>query len=221
MLKKNKGEGFKRKHFREIYSIINVNGKWPPVVMLGLLVVVGVAEMFGVALIIPVMSAVLVPDELLQNPIFASVISWLGIQSNAGLIIGTVLLLLATFALKGAVLAIFAWYQAKFAFDIFETLSAKIFDNYLHQPYAFHLQRNIPELQRNVIVETNLLTFYVLLGSISVLSEILVVFCVTGLLIYLEPLGTLTVFAVVVIFGIIESFDERRPFHIDRRNRTG
>ena len=202
MLKKNKGEGFKRALPGNLQDH-HVNGNWPPVVMLGLLVAVGVAEMFGVALIIPVMSAVLVPDELFQNPIFASVISWLGIQSNAALIIGTVLLLLATFALKGAVLAIFAWYQAKFAFDIFETLSAKILDNYLHQPYAFHLQRNIPELQRNVIVESNLLTFYVLLGSISVLSEILVVFCVTGLLIYIEPLGTLTVFAVVVIFGVI------------------
>ena len=52
MLKKNKGEGFKRERFREIYRIINVNGNGRPW-SCSLLVVVGVAEMFGVALIIP------------------------------------------------------------------------------------------------------------------------------------------------------------------------
>jgi ABC-type multidrug transport system fused ATPase/permease subunit len=98
---------------------------------------------------------------------------------------------------KGLFLALLAWRQTRFAFEVQAQLSRRLFSVYLLQPYTFHLHRNSAELIRNVNGEVGLFIGNGLLPGMVLLTESLVIFGLCSLLLIVEPLGALIVGSVM------------------------
>jgi ABC-type multidrug transport system fused ATPase/permease subunit len=86
-----------------------------------------------------------------------------------------------------------AWRQPLFAFGVGHSLSLALFKGYLHQPYIFHLQRNSAQLVNNATQEINVLVQNGLLSGLNLLAESLVLVGILGVMLFVEPVGTLAV----------------------------
>jgi hypothetical protein len=102
----------------------------------------------------------------------------------------------------------------RFVYGVRVRLSQHLYTVYLHQPYAFHLQRNSAQLIRNVISEVELFTGNGIMSSMLLLTESLVLLGICSLLLVVEPLGALIV---MILFGTAAwGFNRFTRTHITR-----
>ena len=102
----------------------------------------------------------------------------------------------------------------RFAFGVQAQFSQRLFKVYLHQPYTFHLQRNSAQLIRNVINEVSMVTGNAILPGMILLTELLVLFGLCGMLLIVEPRGTLIVVSVLSIAAwVFHHFTHRHIEH--------
>ena len=94
------------------------------------------------------------------------------------------------FLIKNTYLAFLAWRQANFSYSTRADLSNQLFSSYLHQPYAFHLQRNSAQLIRNVTAEASLFAVAIN-GIMTIFTEFLIALGVIFILMRVEPMGAL------------------------------
>lgn len=171
---------------------------------LWLLMVLGMAfEMLGAGLVIPVIALLTQDDIATRYPQIRHVLDALGNPNQRTLIILSMLILVIVYFLKNSYLVFLAWMQSSFAFNVQSELSRNLFAIYLKQPYTFHLRRNSAHLIRNMQVEMSLFINSAVNPCILILAESLVVVGLFGLLVSIEPLGTLSVFGVLFFAAIL------------------
>lgn len=166
--------------------------------IIALLMVLGMFfETFGIAMGIPFMGLLVDNSYIEQYPQLQSLIN---IPSES-LIFVALGLFLFFYLIKNLYLIFLAYKQSKFIATTLSSLSNRLFKLYLYQPYSFHLQNNSAILIRNIIGETfsfgkfSLQTILILFSEIFVLSGILI------LLLIIEPIGTLVIFTIILLFG--------------------
>ncbi|MCR6664770.1 MAG: ABC transporter ATP-binding protein/permease [Methyloversatilis sp.] len=159
-----------------------------------LLMLLGMAfETLGVGLVVPAMALMTQDDLAASHPISAWVIERLGHPSQPMLVLIAVCALAAVYLVKNLFLAFLAWRQAAFAFAVQARISHKLFTRYLRAPYVFHIQNNSAQLIRNVTTEAAFFCSHALLPGLLLTTEAIVLIGISGLLLYLEPIGALIV----------------------------
>jgi ATP-binding cassette, subfamily B, bacterial PglK len=182
--------------------------------LLGLMFLGMLLETFGVGLVIPALSLLTQNDIASNYPALQPILQTLGNPSQHNLIVGGMLTLVGVYLVKTLFLAFLAWRQMRFAFGVQAQFSQRLFKVYLHQPYTFHLQRNSAQLIRNVINEVSMVTGNAILPGMILLTELLVLFGLCGMLLIVEPRGTLIV---VSVLGIAAwAFHHFTHRHIER-----
>lgn len=182
---------------KKVYSILKPAERKNALVLLGFMLVGMVLETLGIGLVIPAISLLTRPNIVDSYPFLQPAMEALGNPTQAQLVIGGMLLLVAVYLVKAAFLAFLVWQQSCFAFEVQAQLSQQLFATYLRQPYTFHLQRNSAQLIRNVTGEVNLFTNSALLSGMALITEGLVLLGIGGLLLMVEPVGALIVVLVL------------------------
>jgi ABC-type multidrug transport system fused ATPase/permease subunit len=153
-------------------------------------------EMFSIGLVLPVVGILTSESYSSDLPL----IGWmLGLNvSREALVMFALLAILVAYVIKSVLIAALVWFQRGFMSDVSSRLSKKLFANYLHQPYGYHLEHNSSTLIRNA---QNASVF--VSGGIDPMSTLiadgLVGFGLFILLMAVEPAGTLIV---GVVFGV-------------------
>lgn len=149
-------------------------------------------ETLGIGLVVPALSLMTQGDLAVNYPTLAPWLHSLNTHSREWLVIAGMLTLVGVYAIKALFLAFLAWRQASFVYGLQSHLSQRLFAGYLRQPYTFHLQRNSAQLIRNTIGQVGDIT-NVIQQSLIMITEILVLFGTSVLLLIVEPLGALLV----------------------------
>jgi ABC-type multidrug transport system fused ATPase/permease subunit len=184
---------------RKIHFILTPDERKSAVALLGLIVIGMVLEMLGIGLVIPAIVLLTQRDLAASYPQLRPVLRTLGNPTQARLIIGGMLVLVAVNVIRAVFLGLMTWRQTKFAFGLQADLSQRLFATYLQQPYTFLLQRNSAQLIRNAITEVNQFTGVVILPAMLILTEGLVLLGMALLLLIVEPFGALIV---VLVLGV-------------------
>jgi ABC-type multidrug transport system fused ATPase/permease subunit len=158
-------------------------------VLLCLMVIGMTLETLCTGLVIPAIALLMQQDLAHTYPQFQPLLSVLGNPTQADLILGVMLGLVAVYAGKNLYLAFLAWQQTRFAYGVQVQLSQRLFAAYLRQPYTFHLQRNSAQLIRNVTSEVAMLAATIIYG-LTIATEALVLAGIAALLLVVEPTGT-------------------------------
>lgn len=176
----------------KLFHLLSPGQRRRAAVLLGLMFVGMLFETLGIGLVIPAFALMTQADVSLKYPWFAGWIGQAGNPSRATLVAWGMAALVVVYLTKAAFLALLAWYQARFVYQLQAGLSRALFAGYLRQPYAFHLQRNSAELIRNAIGQVADVTT-VAQQALLLLTELLVLLGILVLLIYVEPFGALVV----------------------------
>ena len=185
----------------KLFSILTPPERRQALVLLGLMLVGMVMETLGVGLVIPALALLTQPEIVFHWPLLSPVFETLGNPSKEQVVIAGMLLLVAAYAVKTAFLAFLSWEQAGLLFRIQANLSQRLFSGYLCQPYTFHLERNSAQLIRNAMSQVADITNVLQQGMI-LLTELLVIFGIAGLLVFVEPFGALVVVGVIGVAGL-------------------
>jgi ABC-type multidrug transport system fused ATPase/permease subunit len=162
-----------------------------------LLLMVGgsVLEIFSLGLVVPAVGMLVKPNYV-QN--FPFIDNFLGQPSEQQFAIIAMTVLVVTYILKSAFLVWSAWVQSGYSTTVTTRIGKQLFENYLRQPYPFHLQRNSAILIRNAQNSAALMGG-VFEPVLIVAADSLVTLGLFALLIKLEPIGTLVT---LVVFGV-------------------
>ena len=179
-------------NYQKIWRLLNRDQRRFAKILFGLMLIGMVLETLGVGLVIPALGLVTNKDLAESYPALSPLLAALGSPSPERLVIVGMFSVAAFYGFKAVFLLLLAWLQARFAFGLQASLSQRLFARYLHQPWAFHLQRNSAQLIRNVTTEVSMLTGATR-ASLVVLTDGLVAVSVGILLMVVEPTGALLV----------------------------
>lgn len=175
----------------KLWLILTVSERALAIGLMGLMLVSMLLEMLGIGLVVPALAAMSTDQPASPSPTVAQWLARLGNPSRQQLLLGGLLFLLLLYAFKAAFVLFVSWRQLRFVAALQERISRQLYTAYLSQPWTYHLQRNSAEMIRTLNdIAPFASTCTVILGA---LAEMLVVLGVMGLLIWIEPVGAITV----------------------------
>lgn len=123
--------------------------------LLFLVIIVGAfVELVGVSAVLPFISAVLNPDQILETPILGDLYRVLGFVDINEYIVFLGGAIIVIYILKNIYVYVMHSMQYRFTYENQRRLSYKMMNCYMKQPYLFHLDHNSAELSRNINEDT-------------------------------------------------------------------
>ena len=156
-------------------------------------------EIFGLSLIIPIVSLLLNNSIYGLNPYLDSFLRAL----NNPDINQILLIALGTFVTFYLFKSIFTTYliykQNSFLSYLKAKISKLIFETYLYKDYSFFLDMKSSEILRNIRRETDLFLEVVVQAIIVLITELFIVVGILSLLFYFQPLGSFSIILIVIL----------------------
>ncbi len=167
-----------------------------------ILILVGTAlETVGVTAIVPFISAIMYPEQILENKYARMAFELLRLQNVSQFIILLAILLMLIYILKNIFLCFMYYAQFRFVFNNQRRVSTKLISCYLQQPYSYYLEHNSSELINNGTGDVS--TFFnTVLNCIVVITDVTVCSALLVVLLLSDVSITITVTMVVLLFVI-------------------
>lgn len=183
---------------KNIYGILTRLERREAAVLLGLTAIGMLLEALGIGLIIPTLALLIQPDLAAYNAYLGPYVRPLLSRPPTQVATIAMVVLMATYGVKNAFLGYFVWRQNRMTNHVRANISRRLLTIYLRQPWVFYLEKNSAELMRNITGEAN--TFSgTLTHAINLVTEGMVLVGIAGLLVLVEPVGTLLT---IVLLGL-------------------
>ncbi len=129
------------------------------IALLLVMVVIGsFLELSGVAIFSPFIETIMEPQTVMENEHLYKIYQYFGCSETRDFLAIIAVCIIFIYIFKN----VFLWMQQdlilKFSYGMQRKLSIKLMKTYLHEPYTFHLNKNIAELQRSIQEDTALFT---------------------------------------------------------------
>ena len=187
---------------KKIWYILDQDQKSKSYIIFVLLLFGMFLETLGIGLVVPVISVLFNKEQLSSNFFEKYNISFLENLPYDSLVLFTLLLLLAIYLLKNVFLTFFAKIETKQIFDIQAKITQNLYKKFINNSYLFHLQNNSAKLVNYTNDQISLFG-NALFGCISLTAEILVTMGIVLLLLFFEPVGTLIIVILCILFAYI------------------
>lgn len=168
--------------------------------LLGMMILGGLFEALGVALLFPFLALVNDPSAVERSDLLQSIGDIFGLSGTRDLLIMVAALILAITVFKAIYMTVLLRLQYRYIFRLQEDVSRRLFSAYLFSPYTFHLKRNSAELLRNASTEVFLVFMHVLAPLSVMVVEVTVVLILVGILVVVSPGPALAALAVLAAF---------------------
>ena len=186
----------------------------------GLLIFGMILEIFGLGIIVPMISLIIDPDFIQTNIYLEKLFNILGPINYLNLVLGFLVLMVFIYTLKTFFLIFLSLKQNRFLSNLSAHLSARLFTNYMNQPYHFHLNSNSSTLNKNIQIEINFFRVFCI-SLLTVFTEFFLLIAVISTLIYIEPLGAISIGLFLSILSLIFfqfTKDKLKLWGIERQN---
>ena len=164
-------------------------------------------EIFSLGLVIPVIGLLTKPEYLKSHPRIDELLNF---PSQTQFVVGAMLLLVFVFIAKNIFIIGSLWVQYGFSTSVTKRIGRTLFENYLKQPFTFHLQRNSATLIRNSQYSASVMSGMID-PILSIAADALITTGMMALLLVIEPKGTFITILVFALSSIaLRRFSSRR-----------
>lgn len=195
---------------KKINFLITKRQRLGLILLAGLLFIGMLLEVLGLGILLPVISIILDSEIIVKNDIAISFSKLFGIESHLQFVFSFLMIIVLIYLIKSVFLIYITYKQHRFLNNITTHIKNKLFSKYLKAPYSFHLATNSSFLIKNIQLEVDYFQIYCL-ALITIFIEGGLVFSVIATLIYIEPLGAISIglFFGVLSFLFFSSFKTR------------
>jgi ABC-type multidrug transport system fused ATPase/permease subunit len=184
--------------FRRLFKILPGSSRGGLVLVVCVSLIAAFFETASVASILPFMAIVMDPDVLDKYPWFDTGLKFFGIESKQTAIIVIGFATVAVLALGNAASATNLWVSSKYVALTRRKLSTELFEGYMAQPYAFHVQRDAASLNKVLGGDVDAALNGFLGSLLAVISKGLTGLVLVGMIVIFDPFVAL---GSVVILG--------------------
>ena len=177
--------------------------------LIAMMCVSSLFEMLGIGLILPIVAVLAKPELMEQNRYLAMIYRIFNPSSHESFVVALCLALIALFVVKNLFLAFQCYIQTRFTLRKGAELANKMFSNYIHAPYRYHLNKNSGYLLGNVGLATTL-SHCILFPFMLLCTEAAVVTVITATLLILAPWITLGLILAITLISLAIYYPLRR-----------
>ena len=172
---------------RKTLALLTPHEKRRGVLVLVLVVLMALLETAGVASVLPFLAVLSDPQVVETNSVLARLYSLLGFKSVNDFLmaLGIAAFGMVIFAAGFRILTIYA--MNRFINMRRHSLSERLLETYLRQPYAFFLNRHSGDMAKSILSEVDQVVGYVLLPGFHVIAYSVVALALITLLIVIDP----------------------------------
>ncbi len=158
---------------QKLRYIFNRRDKIKLVVLLLMIIVGSFMELSGVAAFMPFIEIVMTPENIFENKWLSRVYHTFNFPSSDHFLAFLAIVISGIYIFKNVYLTVLQNCILKFSYRTRKNLAVRLLKTYMAEPYTFHLNKNVAELQRSLQVDTN--QFMLLVNnSLQMLAEITV-----------------------------------------------
>ena len=190
--------------YRKIFDLLDRRERYRFGLLLGMILVMSLLEVAGVASIIPFLAVLSDPQIIHETPYLEFLYDGLGFQSDRAflLFLGGVVFGVVVFGLAFKALTLFA--LTRFSMMRSYSISTRLFGGYLSQPYVWFLSRHSADLGKTILSEVGQVIQMTIVPALTLLAYIAVVLALAVLLFLVEPVVvTFVVAALGGSYGLI------------------
>ncbi len=183
--------------FRELFALLNKREKKRFYILVVLMLIVSVAEVFGISTILVLLKVLTEPELINENQSLRWTYETFGFTSRGSFEIGMCFAVFLAVVI-GLIIKAFGNYAiVRYSTMRGFTISGKLLEAYLHQPYAWFLQRNSSDISKTVLTEVARLVNSVLVPAMRMLASIILAVSLLAFLTYMEPVIALVSVSVI------------------------
>lgn len=168
-------------------------------VVLAFVILSGALDMVGVASVLPFLAVVSNPDLVEEQPILATLYQWSGVNEIWDFVLFLGLGAFALIVISGVVRGAALHLTARFTRLRSLTLSMRLMEHYLRQPYVWFLSRHSSDLGRSILSEVEQVVAGPLTSLMQFAASTFAVLFLVGFLVLYQPYAALG--AAVVLGG--------------------
>lgn len=176
--------------YRKIFSLLDHSERRQFWLLAALMVVVAIAEVAGISAVLLLLNVLADPAKIHSNAVLSLLYSKGGFSSDFRFMVGLAVAVLVVVLCGQAIKATGTYAGIRFATMRGFTVSSRLLEGYLNQPYAWFLARNSSDVAKNVLVEVDGLVVRVMAPAIRIIASVLMVLGIVSLLMIIDPLIT-------------------------------
>lgn len=194
-----------RKIFSKLKVLLDRKQKTQMVGIVILMLIGGVLESLGIAMIAPVMQVVIDPQQVEKSRILSGIYNFFNLQSTTQLAALIMISLILVFVIKNVFLYFMNVVQLRFVYTNQFATSRRMMINFMQRPYEYYLNADTTVIQRNITSDVNNL-YALILSCLQLISEIIVFVCLVAILLSQDARMTLTIATLLVIVLLVIKF---------------
>jgi ABC-type multidrug transport system fused ATPase/permease subunit len=209
-----------------ILALLNKRERFQLIFVLFAMLITGFIELIGIGSISPFISVVSNPGIIHSNEYLNKAYTYFNFNSDNSFIITLGIAVIIALALSNlcifTVIFITYVYSGKRKYSI----SMRLLEKYLRQPYIFYLNINTSDLTKNLLNDVPIFVSSVLQALLQIISSAIISIAIVVLLILINPLLALILssvlgFLYIIIFSFVKNFlvrkGDERFIHISLR----
>jgi len=198
-------------YLKKIWFILSREHKTKGVILLFFILISTLLEVLGIGLIVPMILFLIEDNILIKYPFLFETVSYFFDQPNKiNLIKFGLVALLSVYFVKNLFLALFSYYESKFAWGVRADISERLFKYYINEDLSFHNKKNSAYLINNLTKETSVF-FHVVMHLVILVSEIFIFTGIAILLIYYQFMGFIIISIVsLIVIGFYNLFTAKK-----------
>lgn len=157
-------------------------------------------EMIGISLVIPFVSAIVTPDQLLANKYVQFLLEIFDFITKENIVAYLAAILIFVYVVKNIYLGIIYYFQYKLIYGYYNKLSCKMIKKYLYKPYEMQLNDKTGDMIRKINTDTSYVA-NVFIQLMSLMSNLML----AALLVFVAFLlnWQMTLLAVVILVSLM------------------
>lgn len=195
-----------RKIFKKVMRLLDAKQKRQMVGIVFMMLIGGVLESLGIALIVPIMKVVVSPEKVQESKYLSFIYNGLNLTSTTQLAAIIMVALILVFVVKNIFLYFLNVVQLRFVYTNQFATSRRMMINFMQRPYEFYLNADTSVIQRNITSDVNNM-YGLILSSLQLISEVIVFTCLVAFLVSTDAEMTLSIaLLLVVVLLVIKYF---------------
>jgi ATP-binding cassette, subfamily B, bacterial PglK len=185
--------------YRKILDLFDPRERQRFALLLGVMVVVAFAEVLGISTVLVLLGVLADPDKIAESRHLSRVYAALGFTSTFAfqvfLAAGVFVAVMASLVVK----ALGAWAIIRFSTMRGYTISSRLLQSYLRQPYSWFLEHNSAEISKSVLNEVDQVVNRVIIPGLRLLAGSLLALSIVGFLLFVDPV--ISIMAALLLGG--------------------
>lgn len=194
-----------RKIFQKMMVLLDGRQKRQMVLIVLMMLLGGLLEVFGIAMIMPAMITVVDPEAVSKNEQLSMIYNMLGCKSIGQFAAIIMVAIILVFIVKNIVLFFIEVVKLRFVYTNQFATSRRMMINFMQRPYEYYLNADTSVIQRNITSDVNNM-YGLILSCLQLISEMIVFTCLVIMLLTQNAKMTLFLASLLVVVLLIIKF---------------